>query len=66
MEINYGKFFTKSEKNKNKLRIIYPKNYENFKNSKPKVRFYWFLEFRWILIRHSFVSCQDLKQDFYL
>ena len=64
MEINYGNFFTKSEKNKNKLRI-YSKNYENFKNSKPKVQFYWFLEFRWILIRHSFVSYQDLKHYYF-
>ena len=30
--------------NKNKLRTIYPKDYENFKNSKPRVQFYWFLE----------------------
>ena len=30
------------EKNKNKLRTIYPKNHENFKNNKPKVQFYWF------------------------
>ena len=29
--------------NKKKLRTIYPKNHENFKNSKPKVQFYWFL-----------------------
>ena len=29
--------------NKNKLRTLYPKNHENFKNSKPKVQFYWFL-----------------------
>ena len=33
----------KSEKNKNKLRAIYPKNYENFKKSKTRVQFYWFL-----------------------
>ena len=33
----------KSGKNKNKLKTIYPKNQENFKNSKPKVHFYWFL-----------------------
>ena len=32
----------KSEENKNKLRI-YPKNRENFTNSKPRVQFYWFL-----------------------
>ena len=32
-----------SKKNKTKLRTIYPKNYENFKNSKPRVQFYWFL-----------------------
>ena len=29
----YGKSFKKSRKNKNKLRTIYPKNHENFKNS---------------------------------
>ena len=33
----------KSGKNKNKLRIIYPKNHENFKNCKPRVQLYWFL-----------------------
>ena len=47
----------KWEKNKNKLRTIYPKYQENFKNSKPRfpknhenfkngksrVQFYWFL-----------------------
>ena len=32
-----------SGKNKNKLRTIYHKNHENFKNSKPRVQFYWFL-----------------------
>ena len=25
-----------------KIRTIYPKNHENFKNNKPKVQFYWF------------------------
>ena len=29
--------------NKNKLRTIYPKNHENFKNSRLRVQFYWFL-----------------------
>ena len=29
----------KSGKNKNKLRTIYPKNHEIFKNSKPRVQF---------------------------
>ena len=33
----------KSGKNKNKLRTIYPESDENFKNSKPRVQFYWFL-----------------------
>ena len=33
----------KSGENKNKLRKIYPNNHENFKNSKPRVQFYWFL-----------------------
>ena len=33
----------RSRKNKNKLRTIFPKNHENFKNSKPRVQFYWFL-----------------------
>ena len=33
----------KSVENKNKLRTIYPKNKDNFKNSKPRVQFYWFL-----------------------
>ena len=32
-----------SRKNKNKLRVIYPKSHGNFKNSKPRVQFYWFL-----------------------
>ena len=27
----------------NKLRKIYAKNHENFKNSKPRVQRYWFL-----------------------
>ena len=35
---------TKSGRNKNKLKTIYPKNHENFKNSKPKVQIYWFLQ----------------------
>ena len=39
----YGKFLVKSRKNEKKLRTIYPKNYENLKNSKPRVQFYWFL-----------------------
>ena len=32
----------KSEKNKSKLKLrtIFPKNYEDFKNSKPRVQFY--------------------------
>ena len=33
----------KSGKNKNKLRKRYPKNHENFKNSRPSVHFCWFL-----------------------
>ena len=33
----------KSGKNKNKLRIIYPKNHQHFINSKPRDQFYWFL-----------------------
>ena len=37
------KIFKKLGENKNKLRTIYPKNHENFKNSKPRVQFYWFL-----------------------
>ena len=35
----------KNGENKNKLRTLYPKNHENFKNSKPRVptvQFYWF------------------------
>ena len=35
--------FKKVGKNKNKLRLMYPKNPENFKNNKPSVQFYWFL-----------------------
>ena len=27
----------------NKIRIINPKNHGNFKNSKPRFQFYWFL-----------------------
>ena len=30
------------EENKNKWRTIYPKNHENFKNSKSRAQFYWF------------------------
>ena len=30
----HGKFFKKWEKNKNNFRTLYPKNHENFKNSK--------------------------------
>ena len=33
----------KSGQNKKTLRTTYPKNHENFKNSKSKVQFYWFL-----------------------
>ena len=29
--------------NKNKLRTIYPKNHENFKNNKSRIQFYLFL-----------------------
>ena len=36
-------FLKKSGENKNKLRTIYPKNHGNFRNSKPRVEFYWFL-----------------------
>ena len=35
---------TKSRKNKNKLKTKYPKNHENFKNNKPRVQIYWFLQ----------------------
>ena len=31
------------EKYKNKLRTLHPKNHKNFKNSKPRLQFYWFL-----------------------
>ena len=31
-------------KNKNKLRTLYTKTHENFKNSKPRVQFYWLLQ----------------------
>ena len=37
------KILKRSGENKNKLRTIYPKNHENFKNSKPMVQFHWFL-----------------------
>ena len=33
----------KSGENKNILQTICPKNHENFKNSKSRVQFYWFL-----------------------
>ena len=36
------KIFQKWGENKNKLRKAYPKNHENFKNSKPRVQFCWF------------------------
>ena len=42
----YVKFKKKSGENKNKLRTIYPKNHENFKNRKPRVQLYWFLQKR--------------------
>ena len=35
--------FKKSRENKNKLITIYSKNHENFKNSEPRIQFYWFL-----------------------
>ena len=35
--LHYEKFKKKSGENKNKLRTVYPKNYEQFKNSKPSV-----------------------------
>ena len=38
-----GKIEKKLGKNKNKVRTIYPKNHENFKNRKSRVKFYWFL-----------------------
>lgn len=37
------KKFLKIGKNKNKLKAIYPKNYENSKNRKPMAQFYWCL-----------------------
>ena len=43
MLLDYEKNFKKSRKNKNKLRIIYPKNHEYYKNSKSRGQFYWFL-----------------------
>ena len=36
-------------KNKDKVRTIYPKNHENFKNSKCRVQSYWFLRCMWSL-----------------
>ena len=41
--LHYGKFLKSGGKNKNKLRSIYPKNNESFKNSKPRAQFKWFL-----------------------
>ena len=38
--------YKKTGENKNKLRTIYPKNHENFKNRKPRVQLYWFLQKR--------------------
>ena len=38
MMVNYNK-----NQKKNKLRTIYSKNHENFKSSKPRLQFYWFL-----------------------
>ena len=35
--------FLKMGESKNNLRTIYSKNHENFKNSKPRVHFFWFL-----------------------
>ena len=38
--------FKKPGENKNKLRKIYPKYHENFKNSKSRAQIYWFLQKR--------------------
>ena len=32
----------KNLEKKEQIRTIYPKNYQNFKNSKPRVHFCWF------------------------
>ena len=47
-------FLKKSGKNKGKLRTRYPNNHENFKNSKPRVRFYWFLCKKRVLVKERF------------
>ena len=41
-----------SGENKNKLRTIYPKNHENFKNWKPRVQIYWFLYRKRVYIKN--------------
>ena len=53
--------FKKSRENKNKLKTIYPKNHENFKNSKSKVQFYWFVNKKECTVIFTSVSawCQS-------
>ena len=41
--LHYRKLNKKLGYNKNKLRIVYPNNHEEFKNSKLRIQFYWFL-----------------------
>ena len=41
--IYYGKHLNEFGKIKNKLRTVYPKSHENFKNNKPRTQFYRFL-----------------------
>ena len=60
--IYYGKLRKKSEKNKDKLRGIYTKNHGNFKNSKPRVQFYWFLQKKSI----SWVQFSSNKLEFFV
>ena len=45
--------FFKNGKKNNKLRTIYPKNHENFKNGKPRVHFYWFLYKKECICKHN-------------
>ena len=58
--LNYGNFLKKYGKNKNKLRTIYSKNHENFKNIKPRVQFYWF-ELQYII---NYQTCVWIFTDY--
>ena len=59
-------FKKNQEKNKNRLRTIYPKTQENFKNSKPWVQFYLFLELKTISSIKKFLCFKNLVNNLIL